>query len=274
MNGQRACGKKKTPHPLPSGWPGLERLREDPELSLQMDEAPIVHLAESAGKKKTPHPNPLPGITGARGQCWIRRFNVVGPVLAVFNVLLAVFNVLILLFAMSSASAMAADQKTVKDRMTDMKLMSPLERDRLNRNIQDFQTLSSSQKTQFRNLHAELIDDRVHNGGMTSLMQTYTVWLSSLTPAQREAIKNETDAARKLEIVRRIKDETDHSNASHEAHPDVAAVPTSSRLPKGMLDGKDVSLIMMAVVERLPQGRIEETRIRASTVGALPSDHQ
>lgn len=161
--------------------------------------------------------------------------------------------------ALSPVDAGALDQKTINERTRDLKMMSPVERDRLERNINEFQQLSSTEKEHFRSLHATLADDRVHNGGLTPLLQTYSAWLNSLSPELREEVRNEPDPAKKLMIVRRIKEESEHSKVSPEHHDEAIPSPPSLKFPaKGVLDAKDVAAVCRIIVERLPISRMKE----------------
>ena len=77
--------------------------------------------------------------------------------------------VLIAVFGLSPRHVMAVDQKTINERINQLKLKSQIDRDRLDRNIQDFLALSNSQKAQYRTMHSELAEDRAHHGGLTAL---------------------------------------------------------------------------------------------------------
>jgi hypothetical protein len=155
--------------------------------------------------------------------------------------------------------ARAIDQKTVNERTKQIQMMSKVDRDRLDRNIVTFESLSSSDKARLEALHAELQNDRATAGGLTALLQTYSAWLQTLSPVQQEEIRKEPDPARRLAIVRRMKEESDHSKTVHEAPVEEAAPPPpSSKFPfRGALDSKDLAAVIKVITDRLPQERLK-----------------
>ena len=101
----------------------------------------------------------------------------------------------------------AADPQNLNERLQRIGLMSPVEREHLNRNIQEFSSLGEAEKSRLRDLYQKLQSERVHHGnGLFQLMQTYSVWLETLSPIQRDELRLEKDTAKKLAIIRRIKE--------------------------------------------------------------------
>lgn len=156
-------------------------------------------------------------------------------------------------------TSLALDQKTTTERLNQIKSLPKVERDRLDRNIAEFQTLSPDQKQRVRALHDELLKDRAQSGGLSALMQTYSVWVQTLSPAQRDELQKETDPAKKLALVRRYKDEQDRPKAStstEAAHDDPIPPPSARNPPKLALDNKDLAAVIKVLVEGLPSARM------------------
>ncbi|MFO1094176.1 MAG: hypothetical protein U0992_12825 [Planctomycetaceae bacterium] len=83
--------------------------------------------------------------------------------------------------------------------------MPQTERDRLNRNIQEYETLSDEQREQYRRLHAALQDDADNKSGkLNATMEGYYAWLGSNPAYDRQTLRNETDSNRRLAEVERI----------------------------------------------------------------------
>jgi len=163
----------------------------------------------------------------------------------------------VILTAMMPATSWALDQKTTTERMNQIKSLPKVERDRLDRNIADFQTMTAEQKQHYRNLHEELAKDRMQSGGLSSLMQTYAVWVQTLSPAQRDELQKETDPAKRLALVRRFKDEQDHPRTNAETPHEEPIPPPSAKIPpKLALDSKDLAAVIKVLVEGLPASRM------------------
>jgi hypothetical protein len=154
----------------------------------------------------------------------------------------------------------AFDQQTIKDRTDQLQKISSVERDRLDRNIEAFRKLAPAQKERYRELHRKLAEDRMQSGRLTGLLQTYAVWVETLTPTQRDELQRETDHSRKLALVRRFKEEHDHPVESPDSQQDPHSdepppVPTPSFNPRAALDAKDLTAVMKVIVASLPSDR-------------------
>ena len=102
--------------------------------------------------------------------------------------------------------AVALDHQTTEQRLTEVKKMSLLERNRLETNIEEFRALSDAEREHYRELHSQIMKDRVQTGGaMLQLMQSYDLWLQTLPPAQQNELRNESDVTRKLILVQKFK---------------------------------------------------------------------
>lgn len=161
------------------------------------------------------------------------------------------------LFDDTSTEVKPPDNKTLPERHQQVVKMSQLERDRLQRSLAVFQELTPDQQSQYRQLGEQLDENRKGGGNLTSLMQTYTAWLQTLTPGQRESLRSEPDSARKLAIVQKIKEEQFRkietiSNNSPEWEPGVL------RPFRQTLTMPQLATLMKAIVAELP----EEQRIK------------
>lgn len=156
------------------------------------------------------------------------------------------------LFDESSAEVKPPDNKTLPERHQQIVKMSQIERDRLQRSQAVFQQLTPDQQSQYRQLGEQLDENRKGGGNLTSLMQTYTAWLQTLTPGQRESLRSEPDSARKLAIVQKIKEEQFRkietiSNNSPEWEPNVQH-PFRQTLALAQLQK-----VLKAIVAELPE---------------------
>jgi hypothetical protein len=81
-------------------------------------------------------------------------------------------------------------------------------------------------------------------------MQTYSAWLQTLTPGQREELRQETDSARKLALVQKIKEEQlrDHRV------DDLQDLPLwKPRPPRETLTVPELNSVMKVIVSDLPE---------------------
>jgi len=85
--------------------------------------------------------------------------------------------------------------------------MTPAERARLERNFRAFLALGESERDRYRKLHRDLEADAQSGGKLRDLLRGYSEWLASLTPYQREEIRNETDPIARAQLVRRLRNE-------------------------------------------------------------------
>jgi hypothetical protein len=152
----------------------------------------------------------------------------------------------------------ALDQKTIAARTDHLRQMSEIERGRFDRNLQEFQKLSEAEKQRYRQLHEGLIKDNSHGGGLSKLLQTYSVWIQTLTPTQRDELQKETTSSQKLALIRRFKDEQDEPSESHEqtpqtdAHPDDVSHQVSTPIKREAFPLKDLRSVIAVLVNRLP----------------------
>jgi|GEM_PF-2789415 hypothetical protein len=103
----------------------------------------------------------------------------------------------------------AQDLKSLGEKVKHLERLSPVERDRLDRNIQSYRTLTSDQKAMYRQLYEELNKDRLQGGVLFNLLETYNQWLQTLSPTQRDQLQNESNEGRKIALIRQFMDEQD-----------------------------------------------------------------
>lgn len=140
--------------------------------------------------------------------------------------------------------------------------MSEVDRGRFDRNLQEFQKLDESEKQKYRLLHENLVKDTAQGGGLAKLLQTYSAWVQTLTPTQRDELQKETAPAQKMALIRRFKDEHDEpsdvpEHPQSDPHADEATLQVNSSIKKEAFPLKDVRSVMAAVVSRLPQESVK-----------------
>lgn len=88
--------------------------------------------------------------------------------------------------------------------------MGRAQRERLERNLNDYLELSESQREQYQALHMELLADAQSNHGRANQsLQTYREWLQTLSPRERAELSDEQDPAGKVRLVHEIVDRHD-----------------------------------------------------------------
>ncbi len=157
-------------------------------------------------------------------------------------------------------SLQAVDQQAIASQTEQLRKMSELERGHLNRNIEDFQKLNDSEKQHYRQLHADLKRDAATGGSLTRMMQTYSLWVRTLTPTQQDELKKELVPAQKLALVRRFKEEQEEAietpDSQSEAHVETSADEPALQLnlnfsKRDALWLKDLRAVMTILVDRL-----------------------
>lgn len=119
----------------------------------------------------------------------------------------AMFAVMLSAMTIPAFAESKIDAKTLEERHQQVVKMSPVERDHLQRNIATFQQMTPEDQARYRQLNQELELDQKNGGHLSSLMQTYNAWLQTLTPSQREMLRNEKESTRKLALVQQFKEE-------------------------------------------------------------------
>ncbi len=156
------------------------------------------------------------------------------------------------LFEDSTAESTPVDNKSLQERHQQIVKMSQIERDRLQRNLNIFQQLSPEQQSQYRQLSDQLDENKKGGGNLSSLLQTYTAWLQTLTPGQRESLRSEVDSSRKLGIVQKIKE--DQFRKFETVSSDLPEWgPSMQRPGRQSLLAQELTAVMKSLVADLPE---------------------
>ncbi len=102
---------------------------------------------------------------------------------------------------------LGAEDPQLERRRQQIAAMTQPERERLQRNFVQFAKLSEADRAHFRDLHAKLEADRAsQQGRAVATLETYSQWLQTIPPYERDALQQERDAAAKLTLVRKVLD--------------------------------------------------------------------
>ena len=153
--------------------------------------------------------------------------------------------------------ALALDQRTTQQRLTEIKKLSTLERNRLENNIEEFRALSEADRQHYRDLHSQIMKDRVQTGGaMLQLLQSYDLWLQTLSPAQQNELRKESDVTRKLILVQKFKADQEQQLKQESEQIQESREPTESRQVVRQkvesMSRSDLHGIMQAIINDLP----------------------
>lgn len=159
----------------------------------------------------------------------------------------------LLLFPALGAGAENVDATTLNQRYARVVQMSSVERERLQRNLATFQKLTPEQQDRYRRMTADLNEDRNAGGSLGSLMETYSGWIKTLTPGQREELRQETDSAKKLALVRKFKD--DQARDSFNSSPLVESFqqPPGPMRPPPRLSIPELNSVINVLLKELPE---------------------
>lgn len=166
------------------------------------------------------------------------------------------------------ATGGAADATTLDERFRQVEKMSDLERKRLQRNLDEFKKLSPEQQAQYRDLHNKVEQSTNH---LSSLLQEYSAWLTTLTPSQRDELNRATDNSQKLALIRQFKQAQEYRPETSSA--DVPEGP-SADLPKvrqhmmgrgAILKGAELAAVMDAISTEV-YGSVKKKPAGESTV--------
>lgn len=164
---------------------------------------------------------------------------------------------------MLSARAQAGlTQAEVSQRSQEMQQMSAIERARLQRNWELFQKLPPEQQQHYRQLHRELEQDR---GELKQLVTTYSQWLQTLSPGQREVLRKAKDPVQKLDLVRKYKEEQDRQQEGHSLDEDAFTPGQDRRLSQ---------MLRRMFHDRTPLSSGELRAVMDALLALLPADDQ
>ena len=113
----------------------------------------------------------------------------------------------------------ALDQQVVSDRVKRLESMSKSEREQFDRSVDEFEQMPADERGRIVQLHEGLISDRRGNGGLTNLLQTYNDWLDTLTPIQRDELQREKVTAKKIALIRKLKEDQDRKSKEDDDRP-------------------------------------------------------
>lgn len=168
-------------------------------------------------------------------------------------------SLLVLGLATCGVSAQALDHKTIAARTDRLRQMSELERGRFDRNLQEFEKLSDAEKQKYRQLHRDLADDTARAGGLSKLLETYSLWVQTLTPTQRDELRKETVLSQRIALIRRFKEEQDEpadANDVQQGGTPVDDIPPPVNVTinkREALAQKDLKNVMAVLVNHLSQ---------------------
>lgn len=114
-----------------------------------------------------------------------------------------------LMFCPAAIRAADVSSADLAQRAKDVEAMSLIDRDRLIRNWDAFQKMPPERQQHFRQLHQQLQNDVKEGSSLNHTMQTYSQWLQTLTPGQREDLRQAKNSRDKLDLVRKFKEDQD-----------------------------------------------------------------
>ena len=128
------------------------------------------------------------------------------------------------MFFVLSCIVHAADPKPLSDGFRQIEQMSNLERGRLQRNLAEFKQLTPERQAHYRDLHLKLEESKTTGSSLSSLLQEYSAWLTTLTPSQRDDLNKEAEPAKKLALVRQFKSDQEYRPGASPVEPHEAPV--------------------------------------------------
>ncbi|MBS0204708.1 MAG: hypothetical protein JSS49_17525 [Planctomycetes bacterium] len=150
------------------------------------------------------------------------------------------------------ADSRSPDSKVLMERHQYVVNMSDVERKHLHTNLTTFQGLDSLRRDHYRKLNEDLAENRKTGGYLSSLMQTYSAWLLTLTPGQREELRRVDNSANKLDLVRRYKDDQFRRHIETVTIDQHELDGPKPGLPKP-LSMRELSEVMQILVAELPE---------------------
>lgn len=100
-------------------------------------------------------------------------------------------------------SVAVGDDVNLAERANRVRQMTAEDRARLQKNIETFRQLPAEEQAAYRHL-SEVVES---DPGLKQLMATYTAWLQTLTPGQREELRLEHDINKRRDLVERFRKE-------------------------------------------------------------------
>lgn len=142
----------------------------------------------------------------------------------------------------------AGDDVNLAERANRVKQMTAEDRARLQKNIETFRQLTAEERAAYRHLSATVESDP----GLKQLMATYTAWLQTLTPGQREELRLERDINKRRDLVEKFRKE----QVEKEEMP-LPELESGSRNPWQVptLESSELLAVLDLVKNALPEDR-------------------
>jgi hypothetical protein len=134
------------------------------------------------------------------------------------------------------------------------------ERDRIRRNWEAWKGLTPARQAQMQELHRQIAQEPAE---FHTMLETYALWLQTLTLGQREDLRQAADAGARVELVRRFKSQQDDQNEKR-----LFELRLDSRMPKlppVPLTSDEFALVMAAARKEL--AAVDRPRIEAMPAG-------
>lgn len=142
------------------------------------------------------------------------------------------------------------DRETLQARYQRVVEMPLSRRQRLQYNWNLFQSLPEDKKLQVQALHAEL---EQQPQSIRDLLQTYDIWLQTLTPGQRDDLRTASSTAERIRLVREFKDKQDANRETQvfELNLDLHRMKPPMP-PPPFLEEQDLAILMDSIQRTFP----------------------
>jgi hypothetical protein len=126
----------------------------------------------------------------------------------------------------------------------EVEKMTPAQRARLDRNFRAFWNMTDQQRKKYRDMHRRL-HEAPDGAALRGTMAKYQAWLETLSPFQREELRQTSGIANRIELVRRFKAEQS------------SPAPLSKEDPR--LSREDLAAMMQVIARKLklPQKELD-----------------
>jgi len=139
----------------------------------------------------------------------------------------------------------------LEERSNEIAKMTASERRRIQYNWTTFQALAPAEQAEIRALHAQLEEqpDSLH-----ALLDTYAMWLQTLTPGQRDDLRRATSSADRLRLVREFKEKQDANRETQLFDLNLDLQRMKPRMPQTPYLGEpDLAAVMDVLQRTMPQ---------------------
>jgi len=158
-------------------------------------------------------------------------------------------------------SPTATDRAGLAKRYEQIAAMPQADRDRVQRNWELFRQMTPERQAYFRDLHQQLTEQPE---SLRTMLQTYAAWLPTLSPGDRDDLRQAGSAAQRLALVRELKDEQDANRESQVFDLNLDLQRWKQLVPPPpYLSQAELAAMMNLVEKRLPPS--ERTRLDQET---------